>query len=68
MRFFLNFKVMNLTEYKSGDFSKQSVYMSFSSHPINKEWGINNPEIDSLLEEANLKLGELKAFSTFCQM
>lgn len=26
--------------------------------------GINSPEINTLLEEANLKLGELNAFST----
>ncbi len=56
---------MNIKEYKSGDFTKQYGYRSFSPHPINKEWGINNPEINTLLEEANLKLGELNAFSTF---
>lgn len=56
---------MNIKEYKSGDFTKQYGYKSFSPHPINKEWGINNPEINTLLEEANLKLGELNAFSTF---
>jgi Fic family protein len=56
---------MNIKEYKSGDFTKQYGYKSFSPHPINKEWVINNPEINTLLEEANLKLGELNAFSTF---
>lgn len=56
---------MNIKEYKSGDFTKQYGYKSFSPHPVNKEWGINNPEINTLLEEANLKLGELNAFSTF---
>lgn len=56
---------MNIKEYKSGDFTKQYGFRSFNLHPINKEWGINNPEINTLLEEANLKLGELNAFSTF---
>lgn len=56
---------MNIKEYKSGDFTKQYGYKSFSPYPVDKEWGINNPEINTLLEEANLKLGELNAFSTF---
>lgn len=56
---------MNIKEYKSGVFTKQYGYKSFVPNPINKEWGINNPEINTLLEEANLKLGELNAFSTF---
>lgn len=56
---------MNITEYKSGTFTKQYGYKGFNPNPINKEWGLNNPEINTLLEEANLKLGELNAFSTF---
>ena len=56
---------MNIKEYKSGAFTKQYGYKSFSPNPINREWGINNPEINTLLEEANLRLGELNAFSTF---
>ncbi len=56
---------MNIKEYKSGGFTKEYGYRSFSPNPINKEWSINNPEINTLLEEANLKLGELNAFSTF---
>lgn len=56
---------MNIKEYKSGAFTKQYGYTSFSPNPINREWGINNPEINTLLEEANLRLGELNAFSTF---
>jgi Uncharacterized conserved protein len=56
---------MNIKEYKSGAFTKQYGYKSFSPNLINREWGINNPEINTLLEEANLRLGELNAFSTF---
>lgn len=56
---------MNIREYKSGAFTKQHGYKSFSPNPINREWGINIPEINTLLEEANLRLGELNAFSTF---
>jgi Fic family protein len=56
---------MNIREYKSGAFTKQHGYKSFSPNPINREWSINTPEINTLLEEANLRLGELNAFSTF---
>ncbi|WP_119081235.1 Fic family protein [Chitinophaga alhagiae] len=56
---------MNIKDYTSGVFTKQYGYKSFSPNSINKEWEINNPEINTLLEEANLRLGELNAFSTF---
>ena len=56
---------MNVKEYKSGVFTKQFGYKSFCPNKINKQWGLDNSEINSLLEEANLKLGELNAFSTF---
>jgi len=56
---------MNINEFKAGVFTKQYGYKSFSPNPINVEWGLNNPEINTLLEEANLRLGELNAFSTF---
>lgn len=44
---------MNIKDYKSGTFTKQYGYKSFNPNPINKEWGINNPEINTLFEEAN---------------
>ena len=56
---------MNINQYKSGVFTKQYGYKCFSPNPINKEWSINNPEINTLLAEANLRLGELNAFSSF---
>src|ERR1700737_1468931 len=56
---------MNINDYKSGTFTKQYGYKSFNPNPINREWSINNPEINTLLGEANLKLGELNAFSMF---
>lgn len=56
---------MNIKDYKAGNFNKQYGYRSFSPNPINKEWAITSPEINTLLEEANLRLGELNAFSTF---
>lgn len=56
---------MDIKGYKSGVFSKQYGYRSFQPNPINKEWVMTSPEIITLLEEANLKLGELNAFSSF---
>lgn len=56
---------MNLEDYKSGNFTNQFGYKSFLPKPINLEWNINNPAINTLLGEANLRLGELNAFSSF---
>jgi Fic family protein len=56
---------MNIKDYKAGSFTKQYGYRSFCPNLINKEWGLNNPQINILLEEANLRLGELNAFATF---
>lgn len=54
---------MNIKDFKAGKFIKQYKYKSFLPEPINKEWIISDPKINSLLEEANLKLGQLNAFS-----
>ncbi len=55
---------MDIKYYKSGDYSNQYGYMSFYPNPIDGEWNMNIPEINILLEEASLKLGELNAFSS----
>ncbi|MBC7887417.1 MAG: Fic family protein [Ferruginibacter sp.] len=56
---------MNLKDYKAGVLTKQFGYKSFQPNEINKEWIVGNAELETLLAEANLKLGELNAFSTF---
>src|SRR5688500_7026709 len=56
---------MNLKDYKSGIFTKQFGYRSFQPNKINWEWTLDDPELNALLEEANFRLGELNAFSTF---
>ena len=56
---------MNIKAYKADVFTKQHGYKSFKPNFIEKEWIIDNPQISQLLEEANYKLGELNAFSTF---
>lgn len=54
---------MNIKDFKAGKFIQQYKYKRFFPEPINKEWIISDPKINSLLEEANLKLGQLNAFS-----
>ena len=54
---------MNLKNYKAGKFTRKFGYNSFEPEPINREWVISEPDISILLEEANLRLGELNAFS-----
>lgn len=55
----------NIKTYKAGTFTKQFGYKNFHPNPLNKEWVIDTPQINTLLEEANYKLGQLNAFSTF---
>lgn len=56
---------MNIKTYKAGTYTKQYGYKSFKPNFIEKEWLIDNPQISTLLEEANYRLGQLNAFSTF---
>lgn len=55
----------SIKNYKAGNFTKQYGYRNFQPNLLNKEWVIDNPQINTLLEEANYKLGQLNAFSTF---
>ncbi len=54
---------MDIKDFKAGNLKKQYEYYSFSPNKINIEWIISEPEINSLLGEANRKIGELNAFS-----
>lgn len=54
---------MNISEFKSGEYEQQYEYRSFSPASINREWIVSDPEILTLLEEANRLIGELNAFS-----
>lgn len=54
---------MDLKDFFSGNFIKQKGYESFSPEKINHLWVTSNPEINSLLGEANRLIGELNAFS-----
>ena len=54
---------MDISKFKAGKYVSQYQYKSFVPEPINIEWIISDPSINTLLEEANLKLGALDAFS-----
>jgi Fic family protein len=56
---------MKLEEFKAGTFKQQYKYKSFSPNPINRNWIWEDPKINTLLSEANLRLGELNAFSLY---
>lgn len=54
---------MDIKDFVAGEFVDQLEYRSFSPEKINREWIISNPEVNSLLSEANRLIGELNAFS-----
>ncbi len=54
---------MDVRNFKSGNFKSQYKYKSFSPNPVNMDWQMSNPELTLLLSQADIKLGELNAFS-----
>lgn len=54
---------MDIREFRAGEYEKQYEYRSFLPAGINHEWRLSDPQIQTLLEEANRLLGELNAFS-----
>ena len=56
---------IDIKDFQAGKFIQQSGYKSFSPEKINKQWIISDPEINSLLSEANFKLGELNSTLKF---
>ncbi len=54
---------MKISEYISGKYEQQYEYRSFLPERINHAWHVDEPELVTLLDEANRFLGELNAFS-----
>jgi Fic family protein len=54
---------MKLEQFKSGVWRQQHQYKSFSPVLVNQGWTWEDPQIHTLLEQANRALGELNAFS-----
>ncbi len=54
---------MNISNFKSGELVQRYQYQSFEPAQINKAWMIDNADLQLLLSKADIKLGELNAFS-----
>jgi len=54
---------IKISEFKSGHWVKQVGYKAFIPTKINRQWLIDNPEVEVLIAQAHQKLGELNAFS-----
>ncbi len=54
---------MNITKFKAGKYRQRYRYKSFEPNLVNHPWRIDDDDIIGLLSEANLKLGELNAYS-----
>ncbi|WP_417590798.1 Fic family protein [Owenweeksia hongkongensis] len=51
--------------FESGQIISQGHYKSFEPNPINRQWLIDDPEIQSLLSQADRQLGRLDMFSEY---
>ena len=56
---------MKIEEFKSGEYIRQYRYKSFSPTKVNDSWTWEDGKINTLLAEANRKLGALDAFSLY---
>jgi Fic family protein len=54
---------MDIKDFKSGTYKSQFQYKSFSPTLVNIDWQLSNPDVAMLLSKADIKLGELNAFS-----
>jgi len=55
---------VTLEQFTAGTFTRQYQYKSFTPTKLNTEWTWSDAKVNSLLAQANLKLGELNAFSS----
>ena len=54
---------MDTKDFSSGIYKQQYQYKSFRPSPVNIEWQVSDSILINLLSQANIKLGELNAFS-----
>ncbi len=54
---------IKISSFSSGIWVNQFEYKSFRPNLINREWEVDNIELQTLLSDANRFLGELNAFS-----
>jgi len=56
---------MDIQNFVSGEWKPTSDYRTFLPEPMNLEWYIADPELNTLIARANRSLGELNAFSMY---
>jgi Fic family protein len=54
---------MDIKDFTAGVYKQQYKYKSFTPNPVNIEWQVSDRVLVNLLSEADIKLGELNAFS-----
>ncbi len=54
-----------MENFKSGTYINQGYYKSFQPNKINRDWGINNLDVVSLLSKADRQLGRLDMYSEY---
>ena len=54
---------MDIKDFKSGVYTERYKYKSFTPSLVNIEWQVSDRVLVNLLSEADIKLGELNAFS-----
>ncbi|MFM2200157.1 MAG: hypothetical protein RL769_210 [Pseudomonadota bacterium] len=54
---------MNISNFKAGKLVQRYQYKSFEPNLVNQKWLLDNAELQLLLSKADIKLGELNAFS-----
>ncbi|MFM7701895.1 MAG: Fic family protein, partial [Alphaproteobacteria bacterium] len=54
---------MSITNFKSGRLVQRYQYKSFEPNLLNTKWLVDNAELQFILSQADIKLGELNAFS-----
>lgn len=54
---------MDINSFKWGEFRKVKGYEYYLPSEINQPWQWNHPALNTLLEEASLKMGELNSFA-----
>lgn len=56
-------KDIYIEHYKSGHYEKTKGYKFFVPELINKQWRWNEPSLNTLLEKASIRLGELNSYA-----
>jgi len=59
------FKIIEMKNYKSGQYIRQGYYKSFQPEFINKQHHVDNMDVMQLLSQADRELGRLDMYSIY---